>query len=59
VVAQRLIERKPAYLPDRSRHLHHILINHGLSTKQAVWVIYGIAAACCAAALVVFYYGVK
>jgi UDP-GlcNAc:undecaprenyl-phosphate GlcNAc-1-phosphate transferase len=59
VVTQRLIERKPAYLPDRSRHLHHILINRGLSTKQAVWVIYAIAAICCAAALVVFYLGVK
>jgi UDP-GlcNAc:undecaprenyl-phosphate GlcNAc-1-phosphate transferase len=59
VVTQRLIERKPAYLPDRSRHLHHILINRGLSTKQAVWVIYAIAAICCAVALIVFYCGVK
>ena len=54
VVTQRTLKRTPAYLPDRTSHLHHILINRGLSTKQAVWVIYGIAAAFCAIALILF-----
>jgi UDP-GlcNAc:undecaprenyl-phosphate GlcNAc-1-phosphate transferase len=60
VVLTRTIERRPAYLPDRSTHLHHILINRGLSTKQAVGVIWGICAACCAVALLMYHFsGVK
>ncbi|MDR3708648.1 MAG: MraY family glycosyltransferase [Capsulimonadaceae bacterium] len=47
VVTQRTIHHVPAHMPDRTSHLHHILINHGLSTKQAVWIIYGIAATLC------------
>lgn len=54
VIAQRTLKRTPAYLPDRTSHLHHILINRGLSHKQAVWVIYGIAATLCAVAFVLF-----
>ena len=47
VVAQRTIKHAPAHMPDRTSHLHHILINRGLSTKQAVWIIYGLAAILC------------
>jgi UDP-GlcNAc:undecaprenyl-phosphate GlcNAc-1-phosphate transferase len=47
VVAERTIKHKPAYMPDRTSHLHHILINHGLSIKQAVWVIWVIATILC------------
>jgi UDP-GlcNAc:undecaprenyl-phosphate GlcNAc-1-phosphate transferase len=54
VVVQRTLRRTPAYLPDRTSHLHHILLNHGLSQRQAVWVIYGIVTAFCATALVLF-----
>lgn len=54
VIMQRTLKRTPAYLPDRTSHLHHILINRGLTHKQAVWVIYGIAAALCAVAFVLF-----
>lgn len=55
VVTQRTLKHVPAHMPDRTSHLHHILINHGLTIKQAVWVIYGIAATLCVAALVLFY----
>jgi UDP-GlcNAc:undecaprenyl-phosphate GlcNAc-1-phosphate transferase len=54
VVLQRTLNRTPAYLPDRTSHLHHILINHGMSQRQAVWVIYGIVTVLCAAALILF-----
>ncbi len=54
VVTQRLINHTPAYLPDRTSHLHHILINRGYTTKQAVWMIYGIVAAMCAFAFLIF-----
>lgn len=54
VVLQRTIRHTPAYLPDRTSHLHHILINRGLTQRQAVWVIYGIVTALCAVALVLF-----
>jgi len=54
VVLQRTLKRTPAYLPDRTSHLHHILINRGLSQRQAVWVIYGIVTVLCAAALILF-----
>jgi UDP-GlcNAc:undecaprenyl-phosphate/decaprenyl-phosphate GlcNAc-1-phosphate transferase len=54
VVAQRTLNRTPAYKPDNTSHLHHILINHGMSQRQAVLVIYGIVTVLCAIALVVF-----
>jgi UDP-GlcNAc:undecaprenyl-phosphate GlcNAc-1-phosphate transferase len=54
VVAERTIKHVPAYMPDRTSHLHHILINRGLSIKQAVWVIYAIAALLCAIAFILF-----
>lgn len=56
VVTKRAINRVPAHMPDRTSHLHHILINRGLSTKQAVWVIYGIAAACCIVAFALLHF---
>ncbi len=56
VVTKRAINRVPAHMPDRTSHLHHILINRGLSTKQAVWVIYGIAAACCLIAFALLHF---
>ena len=54
VVLQRTIKRTPAYLPDRTSHLHHILLNRGMSQRQAVWVIYGIVTVLCASALILF-----
>ncbi|MEO7717241.1 MAG: MraY family glycosyltransferase [Capsulimonas sp.] len=55
VVTQRAIKRTPAYLPDKTSHIHHILINKGLSVKRAVWVIYALTACLCLVALVVFH----
>jgi UDP-GlcNAc:undecaprenyl-phosphate GlcNAc-1-phosphate transferase len=55
VVTQRTINRTPAYLPDKTSHIHHLLINRGLSQKSAVWVIYGITAGFCAVALLIFF----
>lgn len=54
VIMQRAIKRTPTYLPDRTSHLHHILINRGYSHKKAVWMIYGLAAVLCAVAFVLF-----
>ena len=54
VVVGRLIKRTPAYLPDKTSHIHHILINKGLSTKNAVWVIYGITICFCSLALFLY-----
>lgn len=54
VVTQRAINRTPAYLPDKTSHIHHILINKGLSQRRAVWVIYGLTASLCAIAFLLF-----
>ncbi len=54
VVATRAIKRTPAYLPDKTSHVHHILINRGLSQRRAVWVIYGMTAGLCALAFLLF-----
>ena len=54
VVITRLIKRTPAYLPDKTSHIHHILINRGFSTKNAVWLIYGFTFCCCSLALLLY-----
>ncbi len=55
VVTQRAIARTPAYLPDKTSHIHHILLKkYGGSQRRAVWMIYGITAGCCALALALF-----
>lgn len=53
VVMKRLASRAPLTVADR-RHLHHRLLDRGLSHQQAVWVIYGCTIALCAAALILF-----
>ena len=57
VVTQRALKRTPAYLPDKTSHIHHVLINKGMSQRSAVWVIYGITAGFCAIALILFHLG--
>ncbi len=37
--------------PDRTSHIHHRLLNRGLSTRQTVWAVYGLTASFCLAAL--------
>ena len=54
VVVGRAVNRTPAYLPDKTSHIHHILINRGFSQRRAVWVIYGLTACLCALAFLLF-----
>jgi UDP-GlcNAc:undecaprenyl-phosphate GlcNAc-1-phosphate transferase len=47
---QVVIRRKASGVPITQadkRHLHHTLLDKGLNQKQAVWVLYVIAAALC------------
>lgn len=53
VLIRRLLNRAPLTVGDR-RHLHHRLLERGLTHRQAVWVIYGCTALLCAAALLIF-----
>ena len=59
VVTQRTIARTPAYLPDKTSHIHHILLKkYDGSQRRAVYVIYALTASFCAVALVLFrFYG--
>ena len=54
VVLGRAINKTPAYLPDKTSHIHHILLNKGFSQRRAVWVIYGLTASLCAIAFLLF-----
>ena len=59
VVTQRTIARTPAYLPDKTSHIHHILLKkYDGSQRRAVYMIYALTASFCAVALVLFrFYG--
>lgn len=46
VIIRRVIARTPITQADK-RHVHHQLLKKGLSTRQAVWVLYVAAAALC------------
>lgn len=50
-VIRRLLNRKPVYLPDRG-HLHHRLLDRGLSQRQTVFLLYLISAILSLGALV-------
>ena len=55
VVTQRAIARTPAYLPDKTSHIHHLLLKrYKGSQNRTVWAIYGITATFCAIALILF-----
>ena len=55
VVTQRALAHTPAYLPDKTSHIHHLLLKrYQGSQRRAVWAIYGITAGFCALALVLF-----
>ncbi len=51
VVTQRAIARTPAYLPDKTSHIHHVLLKKYGSQRKAVGAIYALTAGLCAAAL--------
>ncbi len=53
VLSKRIASQAPLTKADR-RHLHHRLIDRGLSKQQAVLVIYACTAACCAVAVLFF-----
>ncbi len=59
VVTQRTLARTPAYLPDKTSHIHHILLKkYDGSQRRAVYMIYALTASFCAVALVLFrFYG--
>ena len=54
VVIQRARNKSSLYLPDKTSHIHHLLINRGLSQRRAVWIIYGLTACLCLVAFVLF-----
>lgn len=55
VVTQRAIARTPAYLPDKTSHIHHILLKkYNGSQPRAVWMIYALTACLCAVAFLLF-----
>ncbi len=49
---RRAINHKPIMAPDRG-HLHHRLVDSGLSSKQAVMVLYGLSSISCLIAVVI------
>jgi UDP-GlcNAc:undecaprenyl-phosphate GlcNAc-1-phosphate transferase len=52
VVLRRIASRQPISQADK-RHLHHQLLQRGLSQRQAVWVLYAVALALCGALLTI------
>lgn len=54
VLVKRAMSRAPLTLGDR-RHIHHRLLDRGLTHRQAVWVIYACTFALCIAAVVLFH----
>lgn len=52
VVIKRIVKRTPAYMPDKTSHIHHRLLNRGYSQKKAVLLIYTYTACWCLLALV-------
>ncbi len=55
VVIRRAASGKKIHEADTT-HLHHRLVEKGLSHRQVIWVIYAMTAAFCATALVLFIY---
>lgn len=52
VVIRRKLSGVPITQADK-RHIHHQLLERGLSQRQAVWVLYGVAIVLCGALIVV------
>ena len=53
-VVRRLLKRKPIYSADRG-HLHHRLLDRGLSVRQTVVAMYGVTAVLCLVALALWW----
>jgi UDP-GlcNAc:undecaprenyl-phosphate GlcNAc-1-phosphate transferase len=52
VVFRRIASRQPISQADK-RHLHHQLLQRGLSQRQAVWILYAVALALCGALITI------
>jgi UDP-GlcNAc:undecaprenyl-phosphate GlcNAc-1-phosphate transferase len=52
-IARRFLERRSIFSPDRA-HIHHRLIDLGLTQRRAVLVLYGLSLAFTAAALAIY-----
>ncbi|MGC8863796.1 MAG: MraY family glycosyltransferase [Armatimonadota bacterium] len=55
VVLKRAVNGKPVHEADTT-HLHHRLLERGLSHRQAIWFIYALTFVCCAVAYALFSY---
>lgn len=55
VVVKRALRGSRVYEADKT-HVHHRLLDRGLSHRQAIWVIYGLTCAFSAVGLVLFWY---
>jgi UDP-GlcNAc:undecaprenyl-phosphate GlcNAc-1-phosphate transferase len=51
-IVRRFLERRPLFAPDRS-HIHHRLVDMGMTQRRAVLVLYGASIALAVAAIVV------
>jgi UDP-GlcNAc:undecaprenyl-phosphate GlcNAc-1-phosphate transferase len=51
-MVRRFLERRPIFSPDRG-HIHHRLIDMGITHRRAVLIIYGITVALCVAAIAI------
>jgi len=55
VVVRRAMNGRKVHEADTT-HLHHRLLNRGLTHEQVLWIIYALTFACCAAAYALFSY---
>ena len=55
-ILRRIIQHKPVFAPDRG-HLHHRLLDHGYTQKQAVYILYIISAALSLLAIIMLFVG--
>ncbi|MDH7568600.1 MAG: undecaprenyl/decaprenyl-phosphate alpha-N-acetylglucosaminyl 1-phosphate transferase, partial [Armatimonadota bacterium] len=57
-IVRRAYQRRPIFAADKG-HLHHRLLNRGLSQRQTVLVLYTVTLCLCLAAFGVFYFGIR
>ncbi|HEX2998801.1 MAG TPA: MraY family glycosyltransferase [Armatimonadota bacterium] len=57
-IIRRAKQRRPIFSADKG-HLHHRLLNRGLSQRQTVLVLYSVTFCLCAMAMGVFYYTIR
>ena len=55
-ILRRIIKHKPVFAPDRG-HLHHRLLDHGYTQKQAVYILYVISGALSLLAIITMFVG--